>query len=941
VKRAETVSGRFSATAAVEAFRQALANAQDREAALDRGQVAIQKIADGSNLTLDPEVTTYYLMDAATVRLPEIVVARALMEQSYQAFVGVGREVSMTEYEAFIQASTRFDMGLSALRSSIKSAQDSRQDLGSKLGEQLATFNAAADRLSSLTTTLRKVIASNLPNPLKPAEFDAAEAAIAAGSDALWQAVESNLVSLLDQRIEGLKSKAFIEFALALLGVLVAMGIALSFVRSIRNPIADLIKTMRRFQKNDFSEPVPHLNLANEIGEIARALDRGKHEAEASALTIAAMNQSPTMLMITDPNENITFLSASLVEMLMRMEPVFRAVKGDFAVEKMVGQHLDYYRTNPNLSRKLLVDNGDIRKVRYDIGDETILVDMAYIRADDGSTIGHTLVWRNVTAELLGQAEVAAVVGAAQNGDFSARLPLDNKDGFVREIAVGLNNVSALVEKATTEFAEVMDAVAGADLTHTVQGDYRGVLGALKSSINGTVQRLAETVQTIQLTSADVGLAAREINMGADDLSKRTEEQASSLEETAATTEELAASVKASAQASRNAAAIADEAMKAAQIGGTIAGQAVDAMARIEGASTKISDIIRVIDDIAFQTNLLALNAAVEAARAGDDGKGFAVVASEVRTLAQRSSEAAKDISALISSSNTEVGEGVKLVRQAGEQLSQILTASKKVAATIAEISAASGEQASGIDEMSQAVAHLDEVTQQNAALSEQSAASAGSLASKIGQLNDLVTAFKTGPDDGRAAAAPAPASEPVRLRQLAEAVFIQTRASAPRAAVPVAAPAKIMTEAFDFDRAVRAHSDWKMKLGAYIRRPDQSLRAIEVARDDVCELGCWIHGPGRNLAGAKEYAELKSAHAAFHRTAADIVRRADAGETVTEDIALSATSPYSDASGQVMKAIVAMKRRASDPQAVGLGAAPVHLKVANSSSRASGWDEF
>jgi methyl-accepting chemotaxis protein len=789
VKRAETVSARFSATAAVEAFRQALTNPKEREAALDRGQVAIQKIADGSNLTLDPEVTTYYLMDAATVRLPEVVIARALMEQSYQAFVGVGREVSMTEYEAFIQASTRFDIGLSALRSSIKSAQDSRPELASKFGEQLATFNAAADRLSSLTTTLRKVIASNVPNRLKPAEFDVAEAAFAAGSDALWQAVESNLVSLLNQRIEGLKSKAFIEFALALLGVLVAMGIALSFVRSIRIPIADLIRTMRQFQNNDFSEPVPHLNLANEIGEIARALDRGKHEAEASALTIAAMNQSPTMLMITDPNESITFISASLVEMLMRMEPVFRAVKGDFAVEKMVGQHLDYYRTNPNLSRKLLVDNGDIRKVRYDIGDETILVDMAYIRGADGSTIGHTLVWRNVTAELLGQAEIAAVVGAAQNGDFSARLPLDNKDGFVREIAVGLNNVSALVEKATTEFAEVMDAVAGADLTHTVQGDYRGVLGALKSSINGTVQRLAETVQTIQVTSADVGLAAREINMGADDLSKRTEEQASSLEETAATTEELAASVKASAQASRQAAAIATEAMEAAQTGGAIAGQAVDAMARIESASTKISDIIRVIDDIAFQTNLLALNAAVEAARAGDAGKGFAVVASEVRTLAQRSSEAAKDISALISSSNTEVGEGVKLVRQAGEQLSQILSASKKVAATIAEISAASGEQANGIDEMSQAVAHLDEMTQQNAALAEQSAASAGSLSNRIGQLNDLVAAFRTGPDGASAGHGTMSAgTEPARLRQLAETAFARAPARTP---APRPAPAR------------------------------------------------------------------------------------------------------------------------------------------------------
>ncbi|MCT4474845.1 methyl-accepting chemotaxis protein, partial [Bosea spartocytisi] len=239
-----------------------------------------------------------------------------------------------------------------------------------------------------------------------------------------------------------------------------------------------------------------------------------------------------------------------------------------------------------------------------------------------------------------------------------------------------------------------------------------------------------------------------------------------------------------------------------------IAGQAVEAKARLESASQKISDNIRVIDDIAFQTNLLALNAAVEAARAGEAGKGFAVVASEVRTLAQRSGEAAKDISGLISSSNDEVGAGVKLVRQAGDQLARILEASRKVAATIADISAASGEQANGIDEMSQAVAHLDEMTQANAALAEQSAASAGSLSGRIGQLNDLVATFRTGREAAGQSASPqahaaAPARpakaapavparptpaaattapEPARLRQLAEAAFVQSRtAPAPR----------------------------------------------------------------------------------------------------------------------------------------------------------------
>ena len=352
--------------------------------------------------------------------------------------------------------------------------------------------------------------------------------------------------------------------------------------------------------------------------------------------------------------------------------------------------------------------------------------------------------------------DVGEVVAAAAAGDFSARLQIDQADEQMQKLVAGINEINAVVDSATSEFARTLSAVAAGDLTVRVDAAYRGKFAELKGAINETVERLSSTVKTIQVTSADVGLAAREINMGADDLSKRTEEQASSLEETAATTEELAASVKASAQASRQAASIATEAMEAAQNGGAIAGQAVDAMARIETASQKISDIIRVIDDIAFQTNLLALNAAVEAARAGDAGKGFAVVASEVRTLAQRSSSAAKDISALISSSNNEVGEGVKLVRQAGEALEQILGASRKVASTIAEISAASGEQASGIDEMSQAVAHLDEMTQQNAALSEQSAASAASLSSRIGQLNDLVAAFRTGPEgQGREGAPP------------------------------------------------------------------------------------------------------------------------------------------------------------------------------------------
>ncbi|RXT55256.1 hypothetical protein B6S44_11660 [Bosea sp. Tri-44] len=388
--------------------------------------------------------------------------------------------------------------------------------------------------------------------------------------------------------------------------------------------------------------------------------------------------------------------------------------------------------------------------------------------------------------------DVGEVVAAAAAGDFSARLQIEDADEQMQKLVAGINEINAVVDNATTEFVAVLQALAAGDLTNQVPTAYRGRFAELKDAINETMSRLSSTVSTIQTMSADVGLSAREINTGADDLSKRTEEQASSLEESAATTEQLAASVKAAAQAAQQAVRQAGQAMQVAQDGGTIVTDAVSAMARIEQASKKISDIIRVIDDIAFQTNLLALNAAVEAARAGDAGKGFAVVASEVRTLAQRSSEAAKDISGLISSSNSEVEAGVKLVRQAGDALTRIVEAAGSVQATVSEVAAASSEQANGIEEMSQTVAHMDEMTQQNAALAEQSAASAGALSSKIGELNALVAGFRTSESPVAHSRQPA-ASEPERLRTLAEAAFAQQR-PAPRRerATPARVPAPV-----------------------------------------------------------------------------------------------------------------------------------------------------
>ncbi len=358
--------------------------------------------------------------------------------------------------------------------------------------------------------------------------------------------------------------------------------------------------------------------------------------------------------------------------------------------------------------------------------------------------------------------QIRRAVDAAVHGDFSQRVDPGAQQGEMTALVTGINQINVAIDGATTTFADILEAIADGDLTRSVSADYSGKLGSVSASINGMVEKLAMTVSVIKQTAREVAAAAEEIKAGAENLSTRTEEQASSLEETAATTEQLAASVKASANASRQAVDLAENATRVARNGGAIVTDAIGAMNRIEQASGKITDITSVIDGIAFQTNLLALNAAVEAARAGDAGKGFAVVASEVRALAQQSADAAKSISGLISDTTQEVAAGVKLVRSAGEVLGEIVEATQKVAGTVTEVAAASGEQSNGIDEMSQTVVRMDEMTQQNAALAEESAASAVLLGRKIAELDSLVAAFRTA-GSARAMVRPAQA-EPLRL---------------------------------------------------------------------------------------------------------------------------------------------------------------------------------
>ncbi len=380
--------------------------------------------------------------------------------------------------------------------------------------------------------------------------------------------------------------------------------------------------------------------------------------------------------------------------------------------------------------------------------------------------------------------DIARLADAAARGDFSARGDEARYQFAFKEMVEALNRLMRQAESGLADVGRIMGAIADGDLSQRVEVRYEGAFGQLADAANRTAEQLTTIVQGIQRSVESINTAAGEIASGNSDLSVRTEQQAASLEETAASMEELTSTVKQNADSARQANQLVLGAGEVAESGGRVVEDVVTTMASISAASTRIADIIGVIDGIAFQTNILALNAAVEAARAGEQGRGFAVVASEVRSLAQRSAAAAKEIKTLISDSVQEVQQGSTLVARAGTTMAEVVTSVKRVTDIMAEISAASAEQSSGIEQVSKTVMQLDEATQQNAALVEEATAAAKSMEDQASDLTRAVAVFRlAGAAQPLAAAVSTPrvAPPPVRPALAARAPIKQASAPAPR----------------------------------------------------------------------------------------------------------------------------------------------------------------
>ncbi|MHA6689008.1 methyl-accepting chemotaxis protein [Devosia sp. A449] len=374
------------------------------------------------------------------------------------------------------------------------------------------------------------------------------------------------------------------------------------------------------------------------------------------------------------------------------------------------------------------------------------------------------------------------VVDAAIAGDFTRRVETEFPDPELNGLAQSVNSLVDTVDRGLEETGRVLTALANTDLTMRMHGDYQGAFASLKADTNAVGDKLTEVVTQLRVTSRTLKTATSEILSGANDLSERTTRQAATIEETSAAMEQLAATVLQNAQRAKDASVNAAEVTRTAEQGGLVMEKANAAMAAIEVSSGKISNIIGLIDDIAFQTNLLALNASVEAARAGDAGKGFAVVAVEVRRLAQSAASASADVKVLIEQSANEVGMGSRLVSDAAGRLMTMLTAARANDQLMDGIARESHEQAGAIEEVNVAVRTMDEMTQHNAALVEETNAAIEQTEAQASALDDIVSVFNTGmrePDPVRAPTrSAATTNRPAAVKRAAQAYLSQGSAA-------------------------------------------------------------------------------------------------------------------------------------------------------------------
>ena len=473
--------------------------------------------------------------------------------------------------------------------------------------------------------------------------------------------------------------------------------------------------------------------------------DRNRRDQRTMAETgriKQALDSVSASVMVTDGEFKIIYLNQSAAELMLQARDDIETVLGDVDCNNLIGTNLQMLFPETGIRQRLVDQLEETDSAEFEIGKRCFRVTAGVVRNENRQRNGIVVEWIDRTQEKSVEVEVAGIVEAANAGNLSERIHIQDKNGFFETLSVGVNNLLEVSENVVNDSVRVLGAMSQGNLTETITADYQGSFGQLKNDANETQKKLTTVIGEIKKGTNTVSTGAREISMGNTNLSQRTEQQANLLDKTASDMEELTNTVKLNADNANQADLLAKGAREKAEKGGDVIGKAIEAMNGIGQSSEQIANIINVIEEIAFQTNLLALNASVEAARAGEQGRGFSVVAAEVRNLAGRSTTAAKEIKDLIENGLGKIDEGSLLVNESGNTLNDIVDAITQVSDNVAEIAMANQESSRGIESLNQTVILLDDMTQQNSAMVEEAAAAAESMGDEASTLNELIKFF-------------------------------------------------------------------------------------------------------------------------------------------------------------------------------------------------------
>ena len=546
-------------------------------------------------------------------------------------------------------------------------------------------------------------------------------------------------------------------------GVIVAtaissfLGIAIltNVTKDVSDALEKSIDKLYQLSANKFKKPL-NLRRDDQFGDLYRAIyamgvklgnDLAQvSQSSAEALRIIrGLENVQSSVLIANANFEIIFVNESAKKLFINAENDIRNTLPNFRQKDLIGSNINLFHKNPSHQRNLLSNLRDSVTTELILAGRTMSVIAKPVIAENGVRIGYIAEWQDRTLELQVERDIQNLVDSVKKGDLSARIHLGEKEGFTKSLSVNINGLTDVIENVFNDINRVIEQMANGNLTDTIHADYQGIYGQCKDNINDALVKISQLIVQLRETAEFVNNSSQEMASGNNDLSHRVEQQASSLEQTASSMNALSSAVKNNAQNTQQAQKVVQNATQLAEKGGDVVQSAITAMQEINESSNKIAEIIGVIDEIAFQTNLLALNASVEAARAGEQGRGFSVVATEVRNLAQRSANAAAQSSELIQNSVQKVRSGTAFVNETGAALAEIVDSIVQVGEIVGEITVSSNKQSAGIGQVNQNVSQMDEITQQNAALAEEAAASSMAMRDQSAKMTQLLNFFNVG----------------------------------------------------------------------------------------------------------------------------------------------------------------------------------------------------